>query len=257
MSENKVGPWLSRDYDGFIALDVELKSETLAAEGGLSLASLLRKPEDGALKAAEFRERLESAWAVRRAHPVYKELQANPNFRAAWSAFENSVKRSTSVKLTSPNAPLLFLREFVTYAGHYYRFGKPPPKLPWRRDVHGPSAKRRRQATKHATELVSLLDQGIRLDDYAKNRSLHTLLKELISELAATTRKPYGGRRQHERWILTSLAGSLYMYCGLKSPAVLTHFARMVGASCEEKTAQRYCNEQARKWDESVANIPF
>lgn len=253
--EKKLGPWLSKDYENFIALDVELKSETPAAGGLMSLSSLVGKSDDEAQKAAEFQKKLEGAWAVRRAHPVYKALQADPNFRAAWSAFESSKKRSASAGLKSPTAPFVFLREYVKYAGHYYSFGK--PRLHSKGYSYGPSAKRRRQATKHATELVSLIDQGVRLSDYSKTPTLRSLLKDLLSELAATSRKSYGGARENERWVLNSLAHSLYVYCGLKSPAVVTHFARMVGASCEEKTAQRYCNQQARKWDKLVKDNPL
>ncbi len=255
MTGHKIGPWSVDDWRSFIALDVELQppesernalASLLRGRGGLLGGLGQLRLNDAETKARS--ERIEAAWAVRRAHPVYRTLTQDPNFRQAWKIFERRHKAAETGELAADTAPFVFLREYVESAGFaYQRCGRASDAK------YGAHAKRRRSAARHALALTQLLDAGIRLSDYSDTVALRGLLRKLTEQMQSTKRKEYGGQRDAERWVLKGLAQSLIIGCDLRSPAVLTHFARMVGVSCEPKTAQRYCSEAAERWRAALA----
>jgi len=240
MPTHKIGPWSSDDWQEFIALDVSLlapESERNKLSGLLGLGGLnhFREHERRV-------ERLAVAWRVREAHPVYKAITIDPNFRAAWKVFEQRRKMASGSKLAADNGALLFLKEFVEHAGFAYQLRDGP-------DVtRGADAKGRRAAAKHADALTALLSSGVRMKDYVDTHRLRELLAKLGDEMRSTRRKDYGGKRYMTRWVLKAFALSLMIHFELRSPSILCHFARMVGVACETKTAQRYCNEAAKDW---------
>jgi hypothetical protein len=232
--------------------DAEISSLT----AGNYLGGLLSLPELTAEhRTQRISEIVEEAWAARRAHPVYRQLRRDPNFVAAWKVFERAQKNTDIKKLASPTAPFSFLREFVERAGSVYEFSslvkvasQNKNQASQNKNRYGATAERRRRAAKRAVELRGLIAKGVRLEDYMDTRTLDSLLGRLVEELAAASRKKYGGKREFARNELKGLAFSLLARCGLRSPAVVSHFARMVNVPCDEKTAQRYCNEAANKW---------
>lgn len=250
----KVGPWRRVDYDSFRALDCELKlppqKPTMTGLLGSvwDYQNLLALPstttQQRLADAAEAQQRLiDEAWAVRRAHPVYQLLTRDPNFKAAWTVFERRRKEASDGRLANPTVVFEFLQQVVTFAGSAYLASSHPS-----RSKSGGHTKDRKAAIKHADALGALLGNGLGLDDYSDTQRLSQLLKRLSSELHQTKRKKYGGTRAVERSILKSFALIMIVSCGLKSPAIVTHFANMVGLRCDEKKAQRYCNEGARTW---------
>lgn len=236
----KIGPWRAEDYQSFLRLDVveqvQLPYPPPNTWGGL--LGLLGV-ESWPTKRAGL---VDQGWETRKAHPVYRQLLTDQSFLAAWRAFQSSAKRKKSLKAQYLNSPFLFLREFVRHAGFMYQFGHVRAT-----SKYGPTKKRRDRAEKLSGELLGLLDQGVRLRDYMQDQTFRALLTTFVGELSATPRKEYGGVRSSERWVLKSLASSLLMYCDCRSAAVLTHFADMVNAPCDAKTAQRYFKEAAIK----------
>lgn len=250
----KVGPWRREDYESFLALDCELKpppaKPTMTGLLGnvLDYQNFLARPlatrEQQLDDANKERQRLiDDAWEVRRAHPVYQWLSKDANFKAAWRVFENRRKEASDGKLAKPTVVFEFLQQFVTFAGSAYITSSRPVT-----SKSGGHTNDRRSAIKHADALGTLLSNGVELDDYSETQRLGKLLKKLSTELRKTKRKKYGGARAVERSILKSFAMIMTVCCGLKSPAILTHFANMVGLSCDEKKAQRYCDEAQKTW---------
>jgi hypothetical protein len=246
----KIGPWRWEDFDSFLALDAELQPPTQNA----LLSDLLRLGEKVPTSSAmewwrgEQARLVDAAWAARRSHPIYKSLQADPNFRAAALVFERRRRAAKGGELSSPSAPFLFLREFVRHVGYSYQFSRGA-----RLSNYGAHADRRRAALRHAQALRDLLDRGVGFRDFFDTENCRTLLKKLCEELPQIKRKDYEGKRRAERWVLKGFASSLLTHCNLSSPAVITHFARMVGLACETKTAQRYCAEAAKRRRELLA----
>ncbi len=250
--------WSREDVQSFLALDVEctptprtnLLSRGLlggfGVDGGTA-GSAFAQGEEERLK-DEKRALIEKAWAARRAHPVYRSLRKNREFLAAWDLFERRRKGAKEGPLTSDTCSLVFLREFAQFAWFARTWPKPEGKK-----RSGANARRRHSAMSHASKLVELIGLGVRIDDYAANQTLLKLLNQLNDQLRSTRRKEYGGERENERWALRSLAFNLVMYFRLKSPAILTHYARMVGYQCEEKTARRYLLEAESRWSGLVA----
>ncbi len=255
MSAHKLGPWSTEDWNSFLALDVELKPPKKEPQ---SLASLLGggllglggpsrvEPSTDDLVARE--AVIESAWIVRRAHPVYRSLSKEPNFRQAWKIFERHRKAAKHGKLAADTAPFVFLHELVQFAGFAHRI-----RDSGRRRSYGAHAKQRRSAVIHSKALMELIEEGIKLHDYGETATLRVLLQKLSSQLESTKRKAYEGERGEERWVLKGLAQMLVSSCALQSPGVITHFARMVGIPCESRTAQRYCNEAGAWWEARMA----
>jgi hypothetical protein len=250
MSDHIIGPWRSDDWQSFLSLDVELPPPrppntlagllgTRAPFGGLELA----------WRAEQREAQLAAAWAARCAHPVYKALQQDLHFRQAWKVFDGAHRRAKEGKLASDTTPFQFLHEYVWFAGHAFQIPRSTATT-----KYGPSIERRRSAVKHAAALSELLGAGVALKSYSDTEALEALLKQLRAELTAMKRKRYGGARSFERSILKGFAHALIVHCELKSPAVVTHFARMVSVACEPKTAQRYCNEAAKQWAETMAD---
>lgn len=250
VSSTKLGPWRWEDFESFLALDAEVQPRTQneLLSGLLSLGE--KAPTSGAMEwwHKEQARLVDAAWAARRSHPVYKSLQADPNFRAAELVFQRRRKAATSGNLVSEGAPFLFLREFVRHVGYAYQF-RHGSNL----SNYGAHADRRRAALKHAKALRELFDWGVSFRDYFDTENCRRLLKKLCEELPQVKRKDYEGKRRAERWVLKAFASSLVTYCNLSSPAVITHFARMVGLACETKTAQRYCAEATKRHQELLA----
>lgn len=245
MIEARFGPWKQTDWEHFVGLDVELrpppdKVGTNALRGLLNIGK--PSPLVEAANALRREKQFDEAWAIRCAHPVYKILEEDLHFRQAWKVFERARARAKDGKLADITAPLRFLREYVRAAGYAYEV-RDLPGL----SKYGPNIERRRSAISHAKALTKLLALGINFENYANTKSLQVLLETLIVELEAIKRKPYGGSRRLDRSILKHLAFGLISECELKSAAVVTHFARMVGLPCEPKTAQRYTDEAARQ----------
>jgi hypothetical protein len=246
-----VDQWRQEDVDSFLALDTDLKppSDNQLLMQGLLFGQGSAEPVGGNSIDWWNQERarlIDEAWNIRDSHPVYKSLKADPSFRAAWTVFERNRKMAfrqpQSSKLTSPATPFVFLHDFVQYASYSTKFPRLSEKSNW-----GAYAGRRRKAARRAHELIELMDEGISLNDYFENKQLQAGLRKLTKQLLATERKDYGGARWVQRWVLKSLAYNLFMHCELQSPAVVTHFARMVGYSIETKTAQRYFREAERR----------
>ena len=245
MAAHKIGPWSSDEWKEFVALDTDLRAtrselNSLSALYGLGELAQERLHQQRA-------DLIAAAWKARHSHPVYKTLAAEPNFRQAWKVFEARRKTDARGNLAADNAPFIFLREIVECAGFTYQFRDAP-------DVtRGGHAKRRRAAVKHVDALTALLASGIHLKDYVDNDGLRALLKKFGDELRSTRRKDYGGKRYISRWVLKGLASMLVIRLDLRSPAIICHFARMVGIACETKTAQRYCSEAAKTWRDRLA----
>lgn len=176
---------------------------------------------------------------------MYKQLQEDENFRAAWRLF----KAAKSGLLTSPTAPLVFLRELVRFAGeaHTARGWTPKPN-------DGAFAKRQESAINYAEKLCALLDAGVHLDEYADTERLRTLLLKLPN---AKRRKPYSDKRKAVRAVLTSFAFIMLWHFELKSklPEIVTEFASMVDIDCDLRGAQRYCKEAKRLHEKALIAI--
>lgn len=243
-------PWSRDDVQHFLTLDVELRPGSKVAAPPNVILGLVGTPLDEAGRVWWDREQtrlVDEAWAARLSHPVYKILAADLNFRAAVRIFEQRRKVAKDGRLTQPTTPFQFLRIVVEYAENAYR---------WRDQTdsgYGARSKRRSSAIKHAKALCDLVQLGVSLDNYEDTRRLYGLLQKLQDELPKVKRKGYGGARDATRWILKNFARSLAVYCGLQSPGIVTHFARMVDLRCETKTAQRYCAEAKRYYQELMA----
>lgn len=257
MPELKVGPWRAEDYHSFIMLSTRapeissLQTRPTTLSGLLSLAGNFTDESRSRAEA----EIVSEAWEVRLAHPIYRSLKRNPSFTAAWTVFDKARKNAKSEKLKSAFAPFEFLRVIVEQAGEMYQFRSLGRVNVPNKRRYGATAERRRRAAKRAGQLKELMANGIRLESYEDNRTLNTLLDRLVLQLASTPRKQYGGKREYERKILIDLAFSLIVSCDLRSPAVVGHFARLVNAPCDEKTAQRYTNQAAKKWRLLLARV--
>jgi len=244
------------DWRSFFNLDTELRPAETATAGtntllgatnafaGLGrLRGLLALPDEQRVQQeqADQQELIEKAWQLRREHPVFRFLSADPNFAALWNYFARLQSQAIEGPLAQPNAPFVFWRDIALCAGwaHYSKKGGQP----FRKGMH---AKARIAAVKHATALQQLIDNGARLENYADSQELRRLLESFRSELSNTKRKAYGGERESSREILKSFA--LWMcFMQIKSPAMVRHFAKLVKLPCSEKTAHRYCKDSSTR----------
>ncbi len=179
MVVSRVGPWRTEDYESFVALATDPPPKPLTLNALMSLSRFEpSQPEQWTLKTLDF---VNEALSIRRKHPVYKWLQKNQDFRAAWGAFDRVRKRSAgktgSAKLVSPTAELVFLREFVRYAGWAYMWGKRSKP-----SNYGANADRRRAAAKCANALAQLITEGISLRSYSDTQRLKSMLSLNMGE---------------------------------------------------------------------------
>lgn len=243
MGEERIGPWAGEDYQSFVNLGeriAELQGNALAAGYGLGRLH-------PAITARDF-ETVEEAWQARRAHPVYKWLQSNEHFRAAWATFKKLKRQARNSKLVGPVSDLVFLRIVVESARFCFLIKDHPD---FRFEATAP---KRRSAIHHAEKLLELLDNGVQLSGVGEQTRLRGLLRQLCKSLRARSRKEYEGPRIAGTRALELLAYRLVLELDLRSPSIVEDIALMVGLPRDRTTCGRYVRAAAAKWRSDMAN---
>lgn len=226
------------------------------------MASLRGSPQFQAIRKEMLeaeREFADSQWKAMIRHPVGRTLSANRHFKAALALFDRSreqAERDWEPAISPPmdnmrlwslmayNARLELLRTVALYADSAAR-GE------WRRPLKIASADQRKSAHKHAKGLLQGLRNGVRISDWKVNEQLEESLTRIIRELDlnAGKRVKRSDKDSGRRAFLGGLAAALLRNCGWNSTTGLMRLAEAMGVPCNEKYAQRICNDKRKDWE--------
>lgn len=253
MPEEIIGPWRREDYESFIAFEDEYSPKI---QNALSLATLLSPNRYGSRSSASFdRDGAVKVWALHRKHPIYIWLESQENFRKLWRVFLQLQSRATpNSPLAEEAAPFKLLHVLVEQAFWFFRLKDVHARFRGRESGFGPTAPRRRAAIKHVNSLLELCNKGVCLSGMDQ-REFERYLIKFRDQMKEVQRKPRGDAGTFIRDTLGFTA--YFWYCDLRmsSPAIIEHFAALLDADCDYRTAQRHCSNAKLKHKEMVAEV--
>jgi hypothetical protein len=169
-----------------------------------------------------------------RSHTVFRWLQSSPAFVRARRAFARR-KLADDADGTEAIVEIRFLRDVLAW----FSLTVSASTSGWK--PKGPSAKQKRDATKHARALLTDL-KHVSLNHYSDNDTLKRLLITLCEQLA-NAKRSYSGARALERQVLEQLSFSLLATHGLTSPLaveIIESLAEVFGFNAAHRSVQRY-----------------
>jgi hypothetical protein len=250
MPKEMVGAWSREDYVAFLRLDVELLDPWPPPN---TLAALYRMTRPATEVNEISAAKVKDAWAIREKTPIYKSLKSNELYKKSFEVFcKSRAKAKHNSKLNLPTAPFVFQKILVENMGTYFLIRDLSKKYGISHEEFGPTAKRRALATKCVTELLKLEHQGVYLRGM-EGAQLKSLLLEFRDQLMSLKRKPRADSETPARSMIQRVAYEMWAKLQLRSPAIVAHFASLIEAECDIRTAARYCDKAQSKYRADLA----
>jgi hypothetical protein len=179
------------------------------------------------------KDRIEALWQVVETSSVWRWLNKQPGWQAAWGVFEKKRARSNLDTYRADLAPFRFLDAAgMSCAYHVLSGGRP---------LKHPNAIQRHKAQGIVARLLVLFGDGLHLGDYGEHRQLRDLLEKLDEQLATVSpRRSRLDSTAGERQFVETVTRLLMRRFNEAPPTVIEHLCGIIGYEVDRRNIARH-----------------